>query len=463
VASVVLGPSWQHGLPRRLLVFGVAAGVLLLGVLFPKHGADRAAATSRRAELVTTDPTGIHKIKHVIVIMQENRSFDHYFGTFPGANGFPMKNGVPTVCVPDPATGHCVKPYLDNRDKNFGGPHNHDAALADVDGGKMDGFIAQAETERRPRSARRVMGYHDATSIPNYWTYARKFVLQDRMFASTSSWSLPEHLYMVSEWSADCTDQLDPNSCVDSVGHIGVGRGKYAWTDLTYLLHKYGVSWRYYIRTGFQPDCTDPSETTCTQRRQSAVHPGIWNPLYSFATVAEDNQLSNIQPTNNFYRAARLGRLAAVTWIVPGSGVSEHPPSLVSDGQTYVTRLINAVMRSPEWDSTAIFLSWDEWGGFYDHLVPPNIDAAGYGVRVPGIVISPYARRGFIDDQLLSHDDYVKFIEDDFLNGARLDPTTDGRPDPRPSVREDTTLGDLSRDFDFDQAPRDPVILRPRR
>jgi len=140
--------------------------------------------------------------------------------------------------------------------------------------------------------------------------------------------------------------------------------------------------------------------------------------------------------------------------------VSEHPPALVSAGQTYVTGLINALMESPDWDSTAVFLSWDDWGGFYDHVVPPAVDQNGYGMRVPGIVISPYARRGYIDHQTMSHDAYVKFIEDDFLGGQRLDPATDGRPDPRPTVREDEPqAGNLGSDFDFSQQPRPPLIL----
>jgi phospholipase C len=125
-----------------------------------------------------------------------------------------------------------------------------------------------------------------------------------------------------------------------------------------------------------------------------------------------------------------------------------------------VTRLINAVMRSPDWSSTAIFLAWDDWGGFYDHVDPPKVDGAGYGLRVPGIVISPYARRGYIDHQNLSFDAYAKFIEDDFLGGQRLDPATDGRPDPRPDVRESLPqAGDLRRDFDFSQQPRPPLVL----
>jgi phospholipase C len=132
----------------------------------------------------------------------------------------------------------------------------------------------------------------------------------------------------------------------------------------------------------------------------------------------------------------------------------------VSAGQAYVTSVINAVMRSPDWWSTAIFLSWDDWGGFYDHVAPPRVDANGYGLRVPGLVISPYARAHLIDHQVLSQDAYLKFIEDDFLGGARLDPATDGRPDPRPDVRESVPiLGDLSRDFDFSEPPAPPFIL----
>jgi phospholipase C len=128
-----------------------------------------------------------------------------------------------------------------------------------------------------------------------------------------------------------------------------------------------------------------------------------------------------------------------------------------------VTSVIDEVMRSPDWKSTAIFLSWDDWGGFYDHVRPPSVDENGYGLRVPGIVISPYARKGFIDHQTLSFDAYAKFIEDDFLHSRRLDPATDGRPDPRPNVREnEPLLGTLVRDFDFRQKPRRAVILDPQ-
>jgi phospholipase C len=125
-----------------------------------------------------------------------------------------------------------------------------------------------------------------------------------------------------------------------------------------------------------------------------------------------------------------------------------------------VTNLVNTIMRSKDWWSTAIFISWDDWGGFYDHLVPPGVDVNGYGIRVPGLVISPYAKKGHIDHQTLSSDGYLKFIEDDFLHSRRIDPQTDGRPDRRPDVRENAQiLGDLRRDFNFRQRPRAPLLL----
>jgi hypothetical protein len=317
------------------------------------------------------------------------------------------------------------------------------------------------------------MGYHTQGDIPNYWQYAHDFVLQDHMFEPNASWSLPEHLFQVSEWSANCTKHNVPRSCVNakmpgpsppntdpakvqSTSNAPI----YAWTDLTYLLHKRQVSWGYYVVAGAEPDCRNDASVSCAPVPQRAGTPGIWNPLPYFDTVRNDGQLANIQSVSNFYASAKAGTLPAVSWVVPSQEVSEHPPSAVSAGQSYVTSLVNAVMTSPDWSSTAIFLAWDDWGGFYDHVVPPRVDVNGYGLRVPGIVISPYAKRGYIDHQTLSFDAYAKFIEDDFLGGQRLNPRTDGRPDPRPDVRENVAiLGDLTNDFDFSQAPRPPAVL----
>ena len=428
---------------------------------------------------ITQATTAQAKIKHIIIIMQENRSFDTYFGTYPGAGGFPTQNGQFTVCVPDPASGKCVYPYYNPNDKNAGGPHSAANATGDIDKGQMDGFIGQAEkakagctsTDNPACGGTDVMGYHDARQIPNYWSYAGNYVLQDQLFEPNSSWSLPQHLFMVSEWSAKCKTAGDPMSCINALQSpanppdflptpgVTTPNPDYAWTDLTYLLFKNNVSWKYYIQSGTQPDCANDA-ADCPPVHQDAQTPGIWNPLPYFDTVQQDGQLANITDVTNFYKDAKSGSLPSVSWITPSGPNSEHPSALISDGQAWVTSLVNAVMQGPDWDSSAIFLSWDDWGGFYDHVVPPTVDQNGYGLRVPGIVISPYAKKGYIDHQVLSHDAYVKFIEDVFLGSQRLDPKTDGRPDPRPTVREALPqLGDLTQDFDFTQAPLPALVL----
>jgi phospholipase C len=464
---------------RRPLLIAtlLCAGAVVAGAPFVRGASSHGAPRPRSVPL-----EGIHKIKHVIVIMQENRSFDSYFGTYPGADGIPMDRGEPLVCAFDPKTRRCIEPFHDPNNRNVGGPHDHLNAVHDINHRLMNGFVWQerAVLHKACRfrndpscsvSADRidVMGYHNWREIPNYWAYARNFVLQDHMFQPSTSWSLPEHLFAVSEWSAKCSRRGDPMSCVNAIQspHLPPGMagsdGKdpnYAWTDLTYLLHKHHVSWRYYVFKGGEPDCDDDGAMFCKAKPQSAKTPGIWNPLPYFTDVRNDHQVRNIKSVDHFFSAAKHGTLPAVSWVIPNDKVSEHPPGLVSAGQAWVTGLVNAVMRSPNWKSTAIFLTWDDWGGFYDHVAPPVVDRNGYGLRVPGLVISPYARRGFIDHQILSFDAYAKFIEDDFLHGERLDPATDGRPDPRPSVRENSPLlGNLVSDFDFRQAPQAPMLL----
>jgi phospholipase C len=419
-----------------------------------------------------TASAGIHTIKHVIVIMQENRSFDSYFGTFPGVDGFPMKNGKIAVCVRDPKSKKCVAPYLDHSDHNHGGMHDAASSIVDINNGKMDGFIARVEQSQAslcgrgnsncvsasPAFADTVMGYHDGSDIPNYWAYAKTFTLQDHMFPSVDSWSLATHLGMVAAWSAICSNDNDPMSCTSSdIGYTDLKKPnqmRYPYTDITYLLHRNHVSWGYFLDGGHKK--TAPDGTV------SGV-PYIWNVLPRFRDVVSDGQKQNMQPLSHFMADAAAGTLPAVSWVMPQTLDSEHPPGLVSTGQSYVTRVINAVMQSPNWKHSAIFLAWDDWGGFYDNVVPPQVDQQGYGVRVPAMVISPYARPGYIDHQTLSFDAYLKFIEDDFLHDQRLDPKTDGRPDSRPDVRENmSALGDITNDFDFSQKPLPPLVLPDR-
>ncbi len=476
--------------------YGVVGGLVLAGLLAactspggPAHPGKPGPAPSNEVAggpaghyLV---PKGIHKIKHVIIVMQENRSFDSYFGTYPGADGLPMKKGKPTVCMPDPHGG-CTRPYHDKSDRNGGGPHGEVNAVADVNGGTMNGFVRQRDAYRSTCKVQDdpacsvtgtpdVMGYHTAAEIPNYWTYAKDFALDDHMFEPVKSWSLPDHLYIVSAWSARCRNHSAMSCATNIVGPYGVTTfqqavdselrtGKttidLAWTDLTWLLYVHHVSWSYYVQAGVQPDCGNDSAMTCDAVKQNVQTPGIWNPLPLFGDVKADHQLGNIRTLGSYFAAAKAGTLPAVSWVTPSGPDSDHPPASVHRGQAYVTAVVNAAMKSPDWKSTAIFLAWDDWGGFYDHVVPPAVDQAGYGLRVPAITISPYARKGHIDHQVLSSDAYLKFIEDDFLGGDRLNPKTDGRPDRRPDVREDEPiLGNLVQDFNFSQLPRAPVLL----
>jgi phospholipase C len=457
--------------PRRFLL--VASGIAVVSALAWGISASPSTAPPAR-------PAGSEKIKHVIVVMQENRSFDHYFGTYPGADGLVKPDGSYKTCVRDPRTSTCVFPYHDPADVNYGGPHSAVDAQLDIGKGAMNGFIQDAEggrsgcaTTDNPACGGKggttdVMGWHDAREIANYWAYAQNFVLQDHMFEPNASWSLPQHLFMVSEWSAKCSKKADPLSCINALQSpaypadfeiLPHATPDYAWTDLTYMLHKKAITWRYYVQAGAEPDCANDA-ADCPPVHQDATTPGIWNPLPFFTTVKNDGQLGNVTGVSHYYEDARAGTLPAVSWITPSNANSEHPVARVSDGQAWVTSLVNAAMQGPEWKSTAIFLSWDDWGGFYDHVVPPTVDQNGYGLRVPGMVISAYARKGYVDHATYSHDAYVKFIEDVFLGGARIDPRTDGRPDRRPTVREDVPLlGNLLNDFDFSQAPRRPLVL----
>jgi phospholipase C len=481
-----------------MLLRGTLATVVSLLLLGPActaadRGGQRVVGSGALGEeagrLIAEPPPkleGFDNIEHVVFVVQENRSFDHYFGTFPGAEGIPMRNGRPSVCVPDEVLDRCVRPYHDRTLVNEGGPHSHPASRVAVNGGAMDGFVdtlvdrnrSRCVTHRSapvcaddvgPQGQPDVMGYHTAREIPNYWTYAERFVLQDHLFAPSDSWTLPAHLFLVSAWSARCSDPHDPMSCTSDLGLGGVVDGQrggahppiYAWTDITYLLTDAGVSWAYYVGN----DTCLSRQEACARLGDGRGTPPSQNPLPSFTTVHEQGTHDRIQRHADFYEAARDGTLPSVSWVVPTGHNSEHPGNgkPISKGQAHVTQVVNAIARSPLWYRTAIFLTWDDWGGFYDHVPPPRVDSNGYGIRVPGLLISAWARGGTIDSQTLSFDAYLRLIEDLYLSGERLDPATMDRPDPRPTVREEVAiLGDLREEFDFRQEPIPPMILDPR-
>ncbi len=432
--------------------------------------------------------------------MQENRSFDSYFGTYPGADGIP-----PGTCVPlnpaNPGLG-CVAPFHDPRDVAGGGPHHAVNAQADLDDGitqaAMDGFVYQQSTAKCIKNGscpndllpaakaaklpfnHDVMGYHTADEIPNYWSYASHFVLQDHMFESVRGWSLMAHEYLVSEWAASCTNHKLASTCITRPD-LPAPNAKtiYPWVTLFQLLDVNNVSWKYYLGEGTEPDCDD-DEMTCAPEPQAATVPSYWNPAPYFQWVIAQGpaylQLHN-PPLDQFLVDIKNGTLPQVAWIIPASPYSEHPLAGIAAGQDYVTSLVNAVMQSPYWQNTAIFLTWDDWGGFYDHVSPPIVDmnatstpVQGYGLRVPGLLISAYAQAGLIDHAVYSFDSYATFIEDIFINSTRLDPAALGNPDSRPSIRDSLAtvtyldgstgpVGNLMSEFDFIDPPQPPLIL----
>jgi phospholipase C len=445
---------------------------------------------------------GVSNLDHLVFVVMENRSFDHYFGTFPGADGIPRTpDGRFDVCQPDPAIGgRCRRPYHDTDLWDAGGPHHRNASVRATAAGTMTGFVealraygnsCQATRNRAscakggsgPNGTPDVMGFHTAREIPNYWAYARRYLLQDRMFAPSDSWTLPSHLYLVSAWAATCRDLTasDGRSCVSDLETPGGNGGNgmriwspregeplpYRWADITWLIDRYNrshprrfpVTWGYYVGPGtcIKPPCRVTGEDVTTP---------VQNPLPGFATVEATGSLRNVQTNRDFFAAASTGTLPNVSWVMPTLGRSDHPPASVAPGQAWVTRLVNAVMRGPrdQWARTAIFLTWDDWGGFYDHVPPIRIDANGYGIRVPSIVISPWVDRDLdVDHGTYSFDAFLRLIEDRFLEGWRLDGRNRGWPDARPTVREEAArLGDLRAIFDFAQAPIPPLVLRPR-
>jgi phospholipase C len=381
------------------------------------------------------------KLQHFVFITQENRSFDSYFGTYPGADGIP--DGV---CLAGPRIGRCMPPAHDPSDVNHDAPHFRSDAIYDIDGGRMDGFLARAYTTgglcttvgrscEPGQDPRDVMGWHDWREIPNYWTYASQFVLQDHFFAASLGYTLPNRLFGLTGQSGGLTDTRRPEST------------EFDFQSIVDSLDAANVDWTYYVTTERNLDPEDGQVVASLDtpiRRPTDF--SYFNPLPALRGVRTDpTQLVRLVDTADFYQDARYGRLAAVSWIAPSAELSEHPPHSIRRGMAYVTGLVNAIMEGPDWNTTAIFISYDEWGGFYDHASPPAVDGEGFGLRVPGIVISPYARAGYVDHQVHSSASWLRIVEDRF-----------GLPS---LTARDASADAMLGAFDFSQPPRPPVIL----
>jgi phospholipase C len=384
-------------------------------------------------------PAGLEKIEHFVFIMEENKSFDHYFGTYPGADGF-----NPDTALKDPTDNTTVKPYHSEADVDFDAPHDRSNAIADINGGAMDGFVKEAwkryalsvtPSSEPGYNPKEVMSYHDYRELPNYWNYAHLYVLQDAMFSSVAAYSLAVHLYMVAAQSGGYMGESQPYP------------QRFDFPEITELLKNKDVTWNYYVTSG---NNTDSQGKPIESNNDNPTHYTLWNPLPAFPKVWNDqSQRVRMVDVSKFYDDAANGTLPSVSWVCPylGSELSDHPAFKggMRKPMAYVTGLINAIEQSPEWSSTAIFLSWDDWGGYYDHVIPPFVDEYGLGIRVPGLVISPYAKQNYVDHTTYSFDSWLKIVEERF--GVE------------PMTQRDKWADDMLNSFDFTQQFRAPVLL----
>jgi phospholipase C len=387
-------------------------------------------------------------IKHLIIIMQENRSFDEYFGVYPGVNG--IAAGVRLTL--SPGSTETVSPYLETDANPKGGPHGWEAAHEAYDNGKMDGFVWT--------SGSNAMGYYDYHMLPYYWTYAANYVVFDNFFESVLSYSLPAHLYLVAG---------------QSEGYVtGAAPPVFDVKTIMQELQPAGISWKYYVGTTFpgqssvalmnqDPDPTDnwvlgnvwlnntdgsglwPAQASTPDAAKTPAY-GLWNPLPHIAVIKNNpDLLSKDVPGSEIYADIQSGNLPQVSWVMPAYPVSEHPNAGPQPGQKYVVGLIKTIMRSQYWPDCAIFILWDDWGGFYDHVAPPMVDQYGLGFRVPALLISPYARQNYVSHHLYEFSSFLSLIENQFgLN---------------PLTNRDSSANSFSDEFDFSQGPRAPLIL----
>jgi phospholipase C len=337
-------------------------------------------------------------IQHVVVIMMENHTFDNLFGRYPGANGVRLPS------APDP-----VSADID---------HSSAATIAAIDGGAMDEFPLIGQVQ------------YDQSDIPNYWSYAQHFGLSDNFFTSMSAPSQPNHLVLLAAQTGgeqsnfgDCTNT--PNWLMPSEAPAGVsywGYPCYAIPTLPLLLTNAGLTWKYYSQLP------------------------IWDAPNNVSTLV--GSASNVHSSNQFIRDVANRRLPTVSFVTPPNvWSSDHPPSPLQAGQNFATSIVNAVMQSPYWSSTAIFITWDEFGGFADHVPPPSVDSLGLGPRVPLLVISPYAKPGYISHQQGEFSSFAKFVE-----------TNWGLPNlgQRDALATTSNLTDF---FNFSQHPQAPLVL----
>lgn len=324
-------------------------------------------------------------VEHVVIILKENHTFDNYFGTFPGTDG------ATTGFTSTGATAH-LTPMPDADQAPL--CNSWDCAIEAMNGGKMNGFDLISSG---------LSAYTQASEqqIPNYWQYARNFVLADRYFTSVHGPSLPNHFFTVAAQSGGAIDNVSGAgggvacdgtatgtvTVIDANGNRTEQSPCFDFTTLADRLEAAGLSWKYYI---------DGGGGTLAMIRHIRNGP-MW----------ANTQNSSAQ----FLQDAQSGQLPAMSWVIPPYTESEHPPNSICGGDNQTTQFVNTIMQGPAWNSTVVFITYDDFGGFYDHVSPPQVDQNGMGPRVPLLIISPFAKPGYISHTLYEHSSMLKFVE----------------------------------------------------
>lgn len=365
------------------------------------------------------DSTAASKIQHLLVILQENHTFDNYFGTYPGTDN--LSNAPPVPVNPREATSPRVTPYHLTEARTVDLNHAGPTARAAYNGGRMDGFVAAQSDRKLPGNV--ALGYYDGRDLPYYWHLARNYVLADRFFSSAMGGSLINHQYWVAARSSG-TGEAIPSNGVNLL-------------TIFDRLEESHVSWKFYIKN-YEPKL-DFRHINGDDPKDSQL---AWIPPLTMPSFVDNPQrMAKLTDLSQLYTDLAHGDFPAVSYLVQG-GTSEHPPGHVVNGQNATVSIIDALMRSRFWSNTTIILSWDDWGGWYDHVSPPQVDHEGYGFRVPALIISPYAKKGYILHDTADFTSILKLIER--LHG--LSPLS-----PR-----DEAAYDLLGAFDFGQRPRRP-------
>jgi phospholipase C len=398
------------------------ARLAALAALIVLAGASVAAA----AEAKTRTP-----IKHFMVLMQENHSFDNYFGTYPGANGTPK--GTCQPLSPDRPNGKCVKPYPIGRHAIQDLGHSTLIFAAQYRNGAMNGFVSGLNANNL--DGHQAMGYYDDSDLPFYWNVADSYVLFDHFFTSAAAGSVWNHLFWVTGTPG--------NPLKDGIPETGFGN----LPTIFDRLEAKGITWKFYVQH-YDPKVTYKSATVGNAGSQP-----VWVPLLDYDRYIDNPKLfSHIVDIDQYFEDLQNGTLPEVAFMVP-AGSSEHPPGSIQSGQRYVRAIVNALMRSPYWKSSAFSWTYDDWGGWYDHVKPPRVDAYGYGFRAPALLVSAYAKKGHIDSTTYDFTSYLAFIEHNW--GLKPLAARDAA-----ALREGR---DLTNAFDFTKPPRTAVFLQGQR